>query len=158
MRVRRKRGRLERLFYERAAGDHRRWPATSQAECLDRVRESHPDLADHSDDELIALYEEGGREPDEYWYDADAARRVTEMFFPRYTRHYKGEWAGDPIILESHQKVFYNELFGWMRPDGTRRFREAYKEIPRKNGKSTEAAGVGNYALTADGEPGAEVY
>jgi len=44
----------------------------------------------------------------------------------------------------------------------TRRFRFAYIEMARKNGKSTQAAGVGNYLAFADsvpgGEPGAEVY
>ncbi len=48
--------------------------------------------------------------------------------------------------------------FGWMRADGTRRFRFAYLEIARKNGKTTTAAGVGLYLAFADGEPGAEVY
>ena len=49
-------------------------------------------------------------------------------------------------------------LFGWKRADGTRRFRVAYNEIPRKNGKSTLAAGIGLYLLIADDEPGAEIY
>ena len=42
--------------------------------------------------------------------------------------------------------------------DGTRRFREAYLEVPRKNGKSLLAATIGLYALCADHERGAEVY
>jgi len=49
-------------------------------------------------------------------------------------------------------------LFGWKRPDGNRRFRIAYVEIGRKNGKSTLAAGVGLYLFAADAEPGAEVF
>lgn len=49
-------------------------------------------------------------------------------------------------------------LFGWKRADGTRRYREAYIEIPKKNGKSTLAAGVALFLLFADGEVGAEVY
>jgi phage terminase large subunit-like protein len=49
-------------------------------------------------------------------------------------------------------------VFGWYRSDGARRFSEAYNELPRKNGKTTIAAGVALYALTADGEQGAEVY
>ena len=36
--------------------------------------------------------------------------------------------------------------------------RDSYWEIPRKNGKSILAAGIGLYMLTADGEFGAEVY
>lgn len=49
-------------------------------------------------------------------------------------------------------------LFGWKRADKTRRFRKAYCEIPKKNGKSTLASGIGLYLLAGDGEPGAEVY
>ena len=50
-------------------------------------------------------------------------------------------------------------LFGWAeKSTGLRRFRKAYIEVPRKNGKSVIAAGIGNYMLTRDGEKGAEVY
>ena len=45
-------------------------------------------------------------------------------------------------------------LFGWKRGDGTRRFRRAYIEIPKKNGKSTLAAGLGLYLLVGDAEAG----
>jgi phage terminase large subunit-like protein len=42
--------------------------------------------------------------------------------------------------------------------DGYRRFRVAYVEIAKGNGKSPIAAGVGHYMLKADKEPRAEVY
>lgn len=73
-------------------------------------------------------------------------------------KHSKGEWAGQSFKLELWQKFIVGCLFGWLRADGTRRFRTAYVEIPRKNGKSTLAAGVALYLLVADGEPGSEVY
>jgi len=41
---------------------------------------------------------------------------------------------------------------------GLRRFRTAYNEIPRKNGKTLEAAIVAVYVTFYDGEPGAEGY
>jgi len=59
------------------------------------------------------------------------------------------DWQKDDIIMP---------LFGWMNKDGFRRFRRAYIEIPKKNGKSTLCAAIANYFLLADGEPGAEVY
>jgi phage terminase large subunit-like protein len=40
----------------------------------------------------------------------------------------------------------------------TRRFSLAYIEVPRKNGKSQLAAGIGLYMFACDGEFGAEVY
>ncbi len=49
-------------------------------------------------------------------------------------------------------------VFGWKRKDGTRRFRTAYVEVPRKDGKTTWAAGLGLLLTIGDNEPGAEVY
>lgn len=77
--------------------------------------------------------------------------------------HIKGEWARRPlkqrlIKLEPWQCFAICSVFGWLREDGTRRYRQAYEEVPRKNAKSTKAAGIGLYMLTADGEEGAEVY
>lgn len=76
-----------------------------------------------------------------------------------FLRHVKGEWAGKPLILEPWQRdKVIHPLFGWKRPDGTRKYRTAYVEVPRKNGKSTLAAGIALTLLFADQEAGAEVY
>lgn len=92
-----------------------------------------------------------------YFYDEEAADRVV-TFFERYLRHVKGKWQGSRFKLMPWQEHdIIRPLFGWKRPDGTRRFRTAYIEIPRKNGKSSLCAGIGLYLLLADGEPGAEV-
>lgn len=56
------------------------------------------------------------------------------------------------------QKYVLGEIFGRLKPDGTRQYRQAYIEIPKKNGKSTLLAGISLYVLLADGEQGAEVY
>ena len=95
----------------------------------------------------------------EYYFDKDAAD-IAESFFSRYCRHIKGRLAGRPFILEPWQRDrIIRPFFGWKRvEDGLRRYRTCYIEIPKKNGKSTLGAGVGLYATTADGEPGAEVY
>ena len=47
---------------------------------------------------------------------------------------------------------------GVLYADGSRRFRYAYIEIARKNGKTALSAGVGLYMLFADGESRPEVY
>ncbi len=74
-------------------------------------------------------------------------------------RHWKGEWAGQPVVLEPWQQWIVWSLFGWKRVvDGTRRFRTAYIEVPRKNGKTLLGAGIGLYLAFVDGEAGAEVY
>jgi len=72
--------------------------------------------------------------------------------------HAKGRWNTKTIRLEDWQCFLLTTVFGWIDADGFRRFRSCYVEIPRKNGKSSMCAAVGLYMLTADEEPGAEVY
>lgn len=93
-----------------------------------------------------------------YWFDERAAV-VVERFFERTLLHTVGEWAGRPFVLEGWQRQIVRDVFGWKREaDGLRRYRRVYIEIPRKNGKSTLAAGLALYMLLADGEAGAQVY
>tara|TARA_Y100000310_G_scaffold345430_1_gene464874 strand:- start:9836 stop:11689 length:1854 start_codon:yes stop_codon:yes gene_type:complete len=97
-----------------------------------------------------------GRARGLYFDRADAQYALD--WFP-LLQHSKGEWAGTPLILEDWEAFIMWTLFGWKkRADGSRRFRDAYISVARKNGKSTLAAGVGLYLFFADGEPGAEVY
>ena len=91
------------------------------------------------------------------WFDEKAARRAID-FFSECLKHEKGRWARKPFELLPWQKAVIANLFGWKRKDGTRRFRQAYIEIPRKNGKSWLIAGIGLYMTFCDGEPGAEIY
>lgn len=78
--------------------------------------------------------------------------------FFSFLRHSKGEWAGQPFELEPWQQFIVGSLWGWTHENGLRRYRVAYDEVSRKNGKSTVAAGVGLLLFVGDGEPGAEVY
>ena len=89
-------------------------------------------------------------------WDAAAAKHFLD-FFP-LLKHSKGEWAGLPLVLSPWQQFLAGSLFGWKRTDGRRRFRWSYTEVPRKNGKSTFAAGIGLYLAFFDAEAGAEVY
>jgi phage terminase large subunit-like protein len=91
-----------------------------------------------------------------YRFDPRKPDRVAK-FFRTFLRHSKG--SRDPFELCDWQKQdVVDPLFGWLRPDGRRRFDRSYVEIPKKNGKSTFASGIGLYMLIADGEMGAEVY
>ncbi len=92
-----------------------------------------------------------------YWFDVQEV--LDRIAFFRLAKHFKGEWAGQPFALDPWQAFIIGSLFGWKRTiDNTRRFRMAYVEIPRGNGKSTLAAGVGINLAFFDGEPGADVY
>lgn len=109
-------------------------------------------------------------------FDAAAAQRALDFF--KVLRHSKGEWAGQPVVLAPWETFITWALFGWKRAkhkrwvvekngqredsSGTRRFRTAYIEVARKNGKTTWGAGIMLYLAFADeqagGEPGAECY
>ena len=73
-------------------------------------------------------------------------------FFERALTHAKGALAGQAFSLSDWQyQDIIRPLFGTLRPDGLRQYRTAYIEVPRKNGKSTLAAGIALYLLLADG-------
>lgn len=92
-----------------------------------------------------------------YVFEWRRAQRFVE--FAQQLKHYKGEWAGQFIVLQPHQVFRLGSIFGWVqRETGWRRFRNAYHELPRKQGKSLEAAVVTLYVTFFTGEAGAEGY
>lgn len=72
--------------------------------------------------------------------------------------HTEGALAGQPIKLEPWQVWIICAIFGLVDAQGFRKHTEVLALVPRKNGKSTLAAGIALYMLVADGEPGAQVY
>lgn len=93
-----------------------------------------------------------------YWFDQAAASRAVE-FFSKHLCFTKGEWAGKPFVLEEWQENdIIRPLFGWKRQDGLRRYRRCFVWVPRKNGKTELAAGIGLLVLVGDAELGGEVY
>ena len=69
--------------------------------------------------------------------------------------------AGFNIQLQNWQQFVIANIFGWYElrdGDWVRRFKKAYVEIPRKNGKTTLAAAIALCLFVADEEPGPEVY
>lgn len=90
-------------------------------------------------------------------YSMAHAERVIRFFETRL-RLNGGQFEGKPFLLHPSQAFKLSCLFGWLRKDGTRRFRRAYIEEGKGNGKSPFAGGVGLYGMMADDEPGAEIY
>ena len=76
-------------------------------------------------------------------------------FFEKHLTHAKGELGGQPFLLQPWQKGYIRSLFA--ETNGRRKVRTSLLAIPRKNGKSTLAAGIALRCLLED-EPGAEVY
>lgn len=102
-----------------------------------------------------------------YVFDENEANRVCK--FIELLTHTKGELAGTRIHLEPWQVFTLTTAFGWRRrDDGGRRYRRAYVEVPRGNGKAlaldTEIPTpsgfrlmkdlkVGDYVFGSDGKP-----
>lgn len=99
-----------------------------------------------------------------FYFDRNAAIRACELF-PTFFRHSKGAFGGHPLKLMPWQSFIIAMLFGWkcvapskLSGKTLRRFRRAYIEVARKNGKSTLMAGLALMLLLFDREPGARVY
>ncbi|HEY3486975.1 MAG TPA: terminase TerL endonuclease subunit [Gammaproteobacteria bacterium] len=91
------------------------------------------------------------------YFDENSAARYFR-FVSRYCRHYQGELAGKPIDFSPHQCFIEANVYGWLRADGTRRFRSTYEEVARKDGKTTRLGASGLYGLIGEGEAGAKIY
>ncbi len=90
-------------------------------------------------------------------FDQEAATYAFE-FFEGVLQLSEGQFEGKPFALHSSQAFIIGSLFGWKREGGKRRFRRAYIEQGKGNGKSPLAGGIGLLGMVADGESGAQVY
>lgn len=88
-----------------------------------------------------------------YHFDVDKASSAID-FFSIALRHSIGDYAGMSFELEPWQAYGVGLLFGWRRDDdGTRRFRNLYWSMGRKNGKTTLAAGLSHLLAGFDVNP-----
>ena len=90
-----------------------------------------------------------------HFSDALAQHALESFLFLQLS---KGKWKGQQFKLEPWQQFWIALAFGWLRKDGSRRFRKVWQEVSRKNGKTAMVAGIAVYMLEFDGEGGAEVY
>ncbi|ETD31249.1 terminase large subunit [Williamsia sp. D3] len=94
-------------------------------------------------------------------FDAARVDKVLTSF--GLLRHTKGRLAGKPLKPDPWQVAYVlAPTFGWVHMDEdlgilVRIIRTLYVDLPRKNGKSTLAGGIGLYLTCADGEAGAQV-
>jgi phage terminase large subunit-like protein len=94
-----------------------------------------------------------------FYFDEEEADRACD-FFPTFLTHHIGEFADRAFELLDYQRLLIvRPIFGWKRAkDGTRRFRFLFAFIPKGNGKSPLASGLGLFLTLCDGEAAAEVY
>jgi phage terminase large subunit-like protein len=90
-------------------------------------------------------------------FDEAAGQRVCD-FLESYCYLSEGRWAGKPMELIDWQRDSSMRMYGWKRPNGTRRFRWVYCEVGKKNGKSPWTSGLACYHLVADDEGGPKIY
>lgn len=89
-------------------------------------------------------------------FDERKARRV--VHFIENLKHTKGAFRGQPFHLLDWQRSLVEDIFGTVNENGTRQYRRAYLEIPKKNGKSELGAAIALNMLVNDDEARAEVY
>ena len=95
----------------------------------------------------------------EYSYDYFTAELAVQ-FIEKHCCHIKGRLAGSQLVMEDWQADFVRTLFGWKRQDNTRRYRQSFVFLPRKNGKTLLLAAIANLMMFVERfkSPGAELY
>jgi len=91
-----------------------------------------------------------------YHFDSESANKFFR--FCKYLKHYKGEKRGEIFELEPWQKFVYGNLYGWLDNEDNWRFKTAYIEVPRKNGKTTMSGAGACFDSAISARSGAEVY
>jgi phage terminase large subunit-like protein len=87
---------------------------------------------------------------------ADPGQRAVNFFTKRL--HLTDDYYGVRFVPIIWQEQMLRDVFGTLRPDGARQYQTAYVEIPKKNFKTTTAAGIALKALYDEVEHGAHVY
>jgi phage terminase large subunit-like protein len=91
-----------------------------------------------------------------YPFDADIAEKFLRL--AQKFSHIKGEWSNPLVVYEPWQCWVFMNIYGFQDPrTGFRRFRTAYLEVARGNGKSVLASISGLYSLSLDNPKGNEV-
>lgn len=96
-----------------------------------------------------------GIEQGKWFYDEKKADKCVR-FIETFVHHSKGR--SDLLTLELWQKAIICAIFGIVREDGRRQFREVILIVARKNGKSLFASAIMACMAFIDKEFGADLY
>ncbi len=96
-----------------------------------------------------------GIQDEKWFYDEKKAKKAIK-FVENFCHHSKGR--SDLIKLELWQKAIVSCIFGIVKENGLRQFREVIIIVARKNGKSLFASAIMAYMAFLDNEYGAELY
>ena len=101
--------------------------------------------------------EKSSKDDFEYYFDKKIATVYCKAI--RLIPHTSGSVAGKPFQLEGWQAFFVWCLYGWRKKsDNYMRFRKAYVEVPRKNGKTEFLAALGTLDIILNNIKGVEYY
>lgn len=135
------------------AGGWVRWRGSGQTRNLEQIPFEKAEHADPAKREVT------------HYGQGDLRCRFVELFL-RYTKSGMATEPGDPYRLIYWQRLVLLSVFGWVieqtdrsgRDIYVRRFRKAWIEIPKKNGKSDFVSTVTLVMLKGDGEKKAYLY
>jgi phage terminase large subunit-like protein len=86
---------------------------------------------------------------EDIYFDEEEANHCIN-FIERYLVQWEGAWRGKPFTLQPWQKFALQNIYGWIKKNGKRRFTKAYIQIAKKNGKSSLSAGISLFHLLSD--------
>ena len=113
---------------------------------------------------LVALacerHERDRRDGAGFGWSTDAADHVIDFIEQLVRLPDTVDEHGDPrpFRLEPWQTFIVGSLFGWILASGHRRFRNAYIEVGKGNGKTPLLAAIGLYGLMMDGQTAPQIY
>jgi phage terminase large subunit-like protein len=91
------------------------------------------------------------------YFDPAAATMICN--FAGMLQHTAGPLAGKPLTLQPWQVFRHGSVFGWKKTaTRTRRFRDSYHQVGKKNGKTTDTAVPMIFTQLFDGEATPEAY
>lgn len=122
--------------------------------------EANPKKYPDSIKRMVKRYKRWKKRKDIFWDNEKANASI--FFIETFVRHAIGRLAGQPLILESWQKFFYANIYGWQKINehgrAVRVIRNVYFQVPKKNGKTIMGAGVVLYGMYGEGVKGANCY
>lgn len=122
--------------------------------------DSNPKAYPNSIKLMVKRYKRWKKRKD-IWFDNDKANDML-YFTETFLKHAKGRWAGQPLILESWQKFYFANIYGWQRENefgkAVRVIRNAYLQVPKKNGKTIMGGSPVIYGMYGEGVKGADFY
>lgn len=86
----------------------------------------------------------------------DKNRALDVIEFIQMLRH-TGDFYGEPFLLLDWQHQVIWDVYGTVKDNGLRQYRQAYLEIPKKNGKTELVAALALYHLLCD-PPSGQIY